>query len=519
MLHIYNTLSRELERFKPLRQEEVKVYFCGPTPYNYAHIGNLKTYIFEDYVIKTLRFLGYKVKTTMNITDIDDKTIRDSQKYGEKLLPYTQKYSQYFLEDLKKLNITLADNIVPISTLIDEMVEMINGLIKKWYAYLWDDGSVYYEIKKFKKYWNLAHLDFSGMKTSVRINNDEYDKENAADFALWKGYKEDDGQNYWEKEFDFNGEKKILKWRPGWHIECSACNMKYFWAQIDIHMWWVDNIFPHHQNEIAQTEAYTGKTFSKYWIHGGHITVNGKKMAKSANNFYTVRDLEEKYLDHSINLQPSPLTPLPWGRGEQNPPLYYARRLGGVSASVLYRAIRLSFMNARYRDSVDFSFDKLEQNFNAIKKIDESLKKLNRLLESWTLKEQKVRRDFREDMQGIVSDYIESLEDDFNMPEAISMFFTFITYTNTQIDSWDLCLAEAQSLLEMFKTFDSVLSVLDFEVLKSEEIPNDILAKFKARNDAKKAKDFTLADKIRDELLENWYKIIDDRSWSRVERI
>ena len=487
MLHIYNTLTLQKEKFKPLRQEEVKVYFCWPTPYNFAHIGNLKTYIFEDYVIKALKFLGYKAKTTMNITDIDDKTIRDSQKAWENLLSYTQKYSNYFLEDLRKLNITLADNIAPISWLIPEMVEMINWLIKRWYAYLWDDGSIYYEIKKFKKYWNLAHLDFSGMKTSVRINNDEYDKENAADFALWKAWKDEDGENFWMWEFDFAWEKKVLKWRPGWHIECSACNMKYFWPQIDIHMWWVDNIFPHHQNEIAQTEWYTWKTFSKYWLHSGHITVDGKKMAKSANNFYTVRDLEEKYKN--------------------------------ISSSILYRAIRLSFMNARYRDSVDFSFDKLEQNFNAIKKIDESLKKLNRLLESWTLKEQKVRRDFREDMQGIVSDYIESLEDDFNMPEAISMFFTFITYTNTQIDSWDLCLAEAQSLLEMFKTFDSVLSVLDFEVLKSEEIPNDILAKFKARNDAKKAKDFTLADKIRDELLENWYKIIDDRSWSRVEII
>lgn len=487
MLHIYNTLSRELERFKPLRQEEVKVYFCGPTPYNYAHIWNLKTYIFEDYVIKTLKFLNYKVKTTMNITDIDDKTIRDSQKNWEKLLDLTKRYSEFFLEDLKKLNITLADNIVPISWLIPEMIEMINGLIKRWYAYLGEDGSIYYDIKKFKNYWKLAHLDFSGMKSSVRINNDEYDKENAADFALWKAWKAEDGENFWMWEFDFSWEKKVLKWRPGWHIECSACNMKYFWAQIDIHMWWVDNIFPHHQNEIAQTEGYTWKTFSKYWLHSGHITVDGKKMSKSANNFYTILDLEEKYKD--------------------------------ISSSILYRSIRLCFMNAKYRDSVDFSFEKLEQNFNAIKKIDESLKKLNRLICSWTLKELKVRREFREDMQGIIWDYIADLEDDFNMPEAISMFFTFITYVNTQIDSWVLCLAEAQSLLEMYKTFDSVLSILDFEILKSQEVPFDILTKLEARNEAKKIKNFALSDAIRDELLSLWYKIIDDRSWSRVEKV
>lgn len=487
MLHVYNTLSRELERFKPLRQEEVKVYFCGPTPYNFAHIGNLKTYIFEDYVIKTLRFLWYKVKTTMNVTDIDDKTIRDSQKFGEELLPYTQKYTTYFLEDLKKLNVTLADNIVPISTLIDEMVEMINWLIKRWYAYLWDDGSIYYEIKKFKKYGKLAHLDFSWMKTSVRINNDEYDKENAADFALWKAYKEEDGQNYWEKEFDFNWEKKILKWRPGWHIECSACNMKYFWAQIDIHMWWVDNIFPHHQNEIAQSEWYTWKTFSKYWIHGWHITVNGKKMAKSANNFYTIKDLEEKF--------------------------------SNISKSILYRSIRLSFMNAKYRESVDFSFEKLEQNFNTIKKIDEAIKKLDRVMKSWTLEDKKFRRDFREELQDFIGEYCEKLEDDFNMPEALSIFFMYITFANTQIDSWELSIWEANALFDMYKTFDSVLSILDLDVLNSEEIPAWIMQKFEARNTAKKAKDFALADTLRDELLNLGYKIIDDRSWSRVERI
>lgn len=485
MLHIYNTLTLQKEKFKPLRQEEVKVYFCGPTPYNFAHIGNLKTYIFEDYVIKALRFLGYKAKTTMNITDIDDKTIRDSQKFGEKLIPYTEKYTKYFLEDLKKLNITLADNVAPISWLIDEMVEMINGLIKRWYAYLWEDGSVYYEIKKFKRYGNLAHLDFSGMKESVRINNDEYDKENAADFALWKAWKEDDGENYWEKEFDFNGEKKILKGRPGWHIECSACNMKYFGAQIDIHMGWVDNIFPHHQNEIAQTEWYTGKKFANYWIHGWHITVNGKKMSKSLGNFYTLRDLEEKFSQ--------------------------------IEKKDLYRAIRLAFMNAKYRESVDFSFEKLEQNFTNIKKIDESIKKLSRLIATGNLTEGKFRRDIREELQDFIGEYIEKLEDDFNMPEALSIFFLFITFANTHIDSGKLSLGEAQAILNMYETFNQVLSIMNFDFVE-EEVPAEILEKFEERNEAKKQKDFEKADSIRDELLELWYKIVDDRSGSRVEK-
>lgn len=487
MLHIYNTLTLEKERFKPLRQEEVKVYYCGPTPYNYAHIWNLKTYIYEDYVVKTLKFLGYKVKTTMNVTDIDDKTIRDSQKNGEKLLDLTQKYTNFFLQDLQKLNITLADNIVPISTLVDEMVMMINVLIKRGYAYLSDDGSIYYEIKKFKKYWNLAHLDVSGMKQSVRIDNDEYEKENAADFALWKGYKSEDGENFWNGEFIFGEEKKVLKGRPGWHIECSACNLKFFWTQIDIHMGWVDNIFPHHQNEIAQSEWYSGKTFSKYWIHGGHITVDGKKMSKSANNFYTIQDLEEKFQQ--------------------------------IPKSILYRAIRLSFMNAKYRESVDFSFEKLEQNFNTIKKIDEALKKLDRVIQSWNLEEKTFRRNIREEMQDFIGEYCEKLEDDFNMPESLAVFFTYITFVNTQIDSWELSLGEAKALMDMYKTFDSVLCIFDFNILKSEEISSEIMQKFEARNNAKKEKNFAFADNLRDELLSLGYKIIDDRNGARVEKI
>lgn len=486
-MQIFNTLTREKEKFKPINEQEIKIYFCGPTVYNYAHIWNLRTYVFEDYAIKTLRFLWYKVKTTMNLTDIDDKTIRDSQKAWETLRKFTQKYTEIFLQDIEKLNIQKADNISPISDLIDEMVLMINWLIKKWYAYLWDDWSVYYDIKKFQKYWNLAHLDFSGMKHSVRVNNDEYDKENAADFVLWKAWKEDDWENFWDKEFDFEWEKKILKWRPGWHIECSACNMKFFWAQIDIHMWGIDLVFPHHQNEIAQSEAYFGKTFSKYWIHSWHLLVEWKKMSKSAWNFYTLRDLEEKFSD--------------------------------IPKSILYRAIRLSFMNAKYRDSVDFSFEKLTQNFNAIKKLDESIKKLDRLIKANNFKNKSVRPEFREELQVFIWDYVEKLEDDFNMPEALSVFFEFVTFANTEIDSWNLSLSESNSLLEFYKTFDNVLSLLDFSILESGEIPKEILEKFEERNNAKKSKDFEKADILRDELLSLWYKIIDDRSGVSIEKI
>jgi cysteinyl-tRNA synthetase len=202
MLHIYNTLSREIEPFKPLSQAGVKVYYCGPTVYNYVHIGNLRAFLFEDFLVRTLRFLGYKVQTTMNITDIDDKTIRDSRKAGEALIPFTQKFTASFSEDLQALGIVPADTIVPISTLIDDMVVMIQGLLDKGFAYLADDGSIYYRISKFKTYGELAHLDMSGMKSGVRIDNDEYAKDAAADFALWKAYSEEsDGDNRWDAEF------------------------------------------------------------------------------------------------------------------------------------------------------------------------------------------------------------------------------------------------------------------------------------------------------------------------------
>jgi len=484
MLHIFNTLTLKKEPFKPLSQNGVKIYYCGPTPYNFAHIGNLKTYVVEDMVVRTLQYLGYKTVTTMNLTDIDDKTIRDSQIAGEKLLDFTKRYTEFFLEDIQKLGVHIANNVVPISTLIPEMITVIQGIIDKWYAYMWEDGSIYYEIAKFKRYGELAHLDFSGMKHSVRIDNDEYDKENAADFALWKAYKEEDGENFWEAEFMIGGKKYILKWRPGWHIECSACNMKYFGPQIDIHMGGVDLIFPHHQNEIAQTEAYTGKKFSKYWIHSGHVLVGGKKMSKSLNNFYTLRDIENHF--------------------------------SSIDKKILFRAVRLSFLGARYRESVDFSFEKLSGNISAIKKLDTSTKKLLFLVENSQFSEKKFRREIREKLQEIVGNYIQYLEDDFNMPEVLSTVFSAVTWVNSLIDSGELSLWEVRSLLDLYRNFDAVVWVFDFET--TQDVPEDIFQLFTERNLAKQEKNFARADEIREQLLKLGYTIFDERGGARLEK-
>lgn len=485
-MKIYNTLTRQKEEFKPKDENNVKVYYCGPTPYNYAHIWNLKTYCCHDIIVKTLKFMWYKTKTVMNITDIDDKTIRDSKNSWKSLLEFTEFYTEHFLIDLEKLNITKADIVDPISNLIPEMVRMINTMIRRWYAYISEDNSIYFKISKFKSYWELANLDMSWMKESVRIDNDEYEKDSASDFALWKAYDPDsDWDNYWEWDFitdKSKDEKTIIKGRPGWHIECSACNMKHLGQEIDLHMWWIDNLFPHHQNEVAQTEACTWKVFSRYWMHHWHLTVDSKKMSKSAWNFYTLRDLEEKFSE--------------------------------ISKSVLYRWIRLNFINWIYRESIDLSFNKLEANFNTIDRIDNVFKSFK----NYEPKFDWVRDTFRQAMQIFVWDYIKALEDDINMPEALAVVFDFHKFVNTELSAWNLSKEELDSIKDMFKTYDQVLSIYDFSILENDlEIPEEVLELAKSRDEARLNKDYELSDKYRDEIIAKWYKVRDSEKWTIIE--
>ncbi len=506
-MELFNTKTRKLEEFKPLGCREVKVYYCGPTVYNYAHIWNLRTFVFEDIIVRTLKFLGYNVKTTMNITDVDDKTIMASQLVLEDLIPFTKKYTDIFLSDLVKLNIIPADNIVPVTTLIPEMVRMIQTMLNRKNAYLWEDWSIYFRVKSYSKYGKMANLDMTWLKEWARVDSDEYDKDSASDFVLWKAWKESDWNNFWNEEFTIPNiksqgkplscilspsqekeatKKVVLKWRPGWHIECSACNMKYFGAQIDIHMWGVDLIFPHHQNEIAQTESCTRKEFSKYWLHSGHLMVDWKKMSKSSNNFYRIIDLEEKY--------PT------------------------INRSVLYRAIRLSFMNAKYSSEINFTYDKIDSNISVINTIDELIKNINREIQK-SINFDKVSRDFRETMQDYIHEYMFHLEDDVNIPECLAVMHNLIKFTNTWIREKLFSKSEFESLIDMFKTFNQVLAIVDFDVVNSEEIPEELNKKLDARNKAKADKNFELADTIRDEIILLWYKIVDSRDWSFIEKI
>src|SRR3989338_6964994 len=285
---LHNTLSREKEEFIPINPKEVRMYSCGPTVYNYAHIGNYRAYVFADVLKRVLLYNGYKVKHIMNLTDIDDKTIRESQKKSKTLKDFTEFYTEEFYKDIKSLNILPPAKFIKATDYIDEMVKIIEKLLEKGLAYKSPDGSVYYDIRKFKNYGKLSHLIIENQKenASGRIKTDEYDKDNAQDFALWKAWDEKDGDVFWDTS--------LGKGRPGWHIECSAMSMKSLGEELDIHTGGVDNIFPHHENEIAQSEGATGKHFVKYWLHNEWVLVDQKKMSKSFNNFYTLKDIIAK---------------------------------------------------------------------------------------------------------------------------------------------------------------------------------------------------------------------------------
>ncbi|MBM3304085.1 MAG: cysteine--tRNA ligase, partial [Candidatus Aenigmarchaeota archaeon] len=284
-IKFHNTASRKKEAFKPIQESEVRIYTCGPTVYSFAHIGNMRSYVFADILHRFLKWKGFRLNHVMNITDVDDKTIRDSRREGASLKEFTERYTKAFFEDLGTLNIERVEHYPRATEHIAEIVRLVEALLSKGYAYKGDDA-IYFSIAKFKDYGRMAHLDMKGLKAGARVSHDEYDKEHVSDFALWKFWDEQDGDVFWDTP--------VGKGRPGWHIECSAMSMKYLGHSLDIHTGGVDLIFPHHQNEIAQSETATGKKFVRYWMHNEHLLVNGKKMAKSAGNFYTLRDLIKK---------------------------------------------------------------------------------------------------------------------------------------------------------------------------------------------------------------------------------
>jgi cysteinyl-tRNA synthetase len=443
----FNSFTREKEKFVPIEKGKVKMYTCGLTVYDFGHIGNYRAFIFEDLLRRWLEYRGFKVTQVMNLTDVDDKAIKASIKNKVPLKEYTERYTRAFFEDVATLNIEKAEHYPKATEHIPEMVALITKLIEKGYAYKGEDGSIYYEVSKFKDYGKLANIKVENLKLGSRVKVDEYAKEEAQDFALWKAWNEEDGDAFWEAPFG--------KGRPGWHIECSAMSMKYLGETLDIHCGGVDNLFPHHENEIAQSEAATGKKFVNYWLHNEHLLIDGRRMAKSLGNYYTVRDLVTKGYDP--------------------------------------KSIRYLLLATHYRQQVNFTFEGLEAAKNTLDRLTNFV---HRLLDS----DGKGSGEQLKLLIGQVQNGFENaMDDDLNISVALAALFDFIRDINNLIDGNMLSKEEAHEVHSLMLRFDRVLGVIG-EIKKEEKLPKEAEELIRRREEARKAKDWKTADDIRQQL-------------------
>lgn len=468
-LRFYNTLTKKKEVFKPLKRGVVTIYNCGPTVYDYAHIGNFRAYIFADILRRYLKWRGFRIKQVMNITDVDDKTIRDSQKQGMSLKSFTEKYTKAFFEDLKALNIERVEIYPKATGHIKEMVGLLRTLLKKGYAYKSSDG-IYYDISKFRDYGKFAGIELKGLKAGARVKQDEYEKENAQDFALWKFWTKSDGNVFWEEQF---GEDK-MRGRPGWHIECSAMSMKYLGETFDIHTGGVDLIFPHHQNEIAQSEGATDKRFVNYWLHNGYLLVNGEKMSKSLGNFFTLRDLLKKGHDP--------------------------------------RAIRYLLLSAHYRTKLNFTEEGLRASENTVKSLDNFLS----VLES--VKGGKENKKIRELSRKTREGFEKAMDDDLNISRALAVLFDMVKEVNRAISGNNISDGDAREVYNTVISIDRILG-LKLGKQKKTKIPPEIKKLADLREKYRKEKNWKKADKIRSDLQKRGYVLEDTEKGTKIKKL
>jgi len=467
-IRLFNTYSRELEEFHPLDPagREVKLYTCGPTVYSRAHIGNFRAYVFEDLLQRHLELRGYNVRRVMNITDVDDKTIHGSREAGVPLAEFTAPFKQAFFEDLDTLRIKRADSF-PEATdprEIAAMIGMIKILLERGLAYQAEDKSVYFRINKFPEYGRLAHFDLSELRSTGRVKSDEYDKEHAGDFALWKAWDEEDGPVKWESPWGSG--------RPGWHIECSAMATQLLGEQLDIHCGGVDNIFPHHEAEIAQTEGCTGKKFVRYWMHCAHLMVDGQKMAKSLGNFYTLREVLAK----------------------------------GYSG----RKVRYALMRVHYRAPLNFTWEGMEEARQAIGRVDDWVRRLREKAEENAQRPTSNVQRRTEEGSG----FEDALDEDLNISGALGVLFETIRETNRALDLGSLDASTASSWLQWWERIDRVLGIGGEE----SAMPAEIAALGEARVQARLAKDWRKSDELRDEIAARGWEARDTKDGQKITR-
>jgi cysteinyl-tRNA synthetase len=475
-LKLFNTLSRSIQEFAPLAPPKVGMYCCGPTVYDFAHIGNWRTFVFGDLVRRTLEFKGYAVTHVMNITDVEDKIIKRVRENKTSLREFTGKYEAAFLEDLKTLNCLLPHHTPHATEHIADIIALIEKLIARGIAYKAADGSVYFSIEKYRgcgcAYGQLLKLNFDEMRAGERVKSDEYAKESVADFALWKARVPEDGDVFWKSETLGEG-------RPGWHIECSAMSMKVLGESFDLHLGGEDLIFPHHEDEIAQSEGATGKPFVKHWLHGAFLLVEGKKMSKSLGNFFTLRDLLAK----------------------------------GFTG----REIRYLLLTAHYRETFNFTLDGLQGARTALARIDECLGKLREIASLGVPPSGGSPVTPPEGgTPNLLSAFTDALDDDLNISAAWAAVFEWVRETNRRLAENSLGATDAAFALAAWDKVDSVLGI---GTKSGAEIPAEILALAEARTAAKKAKDFKRADAIRGELKAKGWVIEDTAKGPKLKKI
>ncbi|HEY7471166.1 MAG TPA: cysteine--tRNA ligase [Gemmatimonadota bacterium] len=463
-LAFYDTLRRERVAFEPLAPGRVRMYTCGPTVHDYAHIGNLRTFLFEDLLRRVLEARGFDVTQVMNLTDVDDKIIAKARAAGETIADFTRRYTEAFFEDLATLRVERAEHYPTATGHISAMVELVKRLEAGGHTYRTDDGSIWFRIATFPDYGKLSRIDMSGMRDGARVESDEYEKEDPKDFALWKAAKP--GEEAWDTE--------LGRGRPGWHIECSAMSMAYLGETFDLHTGGVDNIFPHHENEIAQSEAATGRPFSRGWLHAEHLIVDGQKMAKSLGNFFTLRDLLE--------------------RGYRP------------------RAIRYLLLSVHYRQQLNFTFAGLDQAAASIERLSDFVRRLDELPADGA-----PSPDLSERSRRARAEFDAALDDDLNTSRALGAVFEWVRDVNRALDEGRAGTADRPALEEVLRAFDAIYDVLtpDPEELELEAGIEALIAE---REEARRDKDWGRADVLRGRLAELGITVEDTPGGPRWKR-
>ncbi|EMY12826.1 cysteine--tRNA ligase [Leptospira weilii str. Ecochallenge] len=468
-IQFYNSLSGKKEKFSPANPHRVTVYSCGPTVYNFAHIGNLRAFLFVDVLRRSLKLLGYGVDMTMNITDIDDKIIRDSISSQKSIQEFTIPWTEAFFEDLKTVSAEFLEHYPKATESIPEMIEIIQRLQNQGLVYE-KDGNLYFSIQKFEGYGKLSKIDTSGMKTGTRYDTDEYEKEDVRDFVLWKSPKLK-GEASWKTLVGIG--------RPGWHLECSAMIRKVYGSGVDIHTGGVDLLFPHHENEIAQSEgAFPEESFVKTWLHSEHLLVEGQKMSKSKGNFYTLRDLVQQGLDP--------------------------------------KAIRFLLISAHYRSKLNFSTDRIAEASANIRKIQNCL---DRLLDLEP--DMKIDSIFTFTLplaQTWKKEFEESLADDLNISKALAVVFESLKQINSLLDTNQTDSKQRVEFIQILAYYDRIFGILNFESPKDPLIDSEIDSLIEERQTARKNKNFARSDAIRDQLLAQGILIEDTKDGVRWRR-